>query len=355
MRAEDRPTTARSPEPRIHHDPLSGRTVFVAPDRANRPVDASVARDGTPRSEARSEARSAAGAEVLAEGCPFCAGNERLTPPDRLRVRGPDGRWRARIVPNLYPVVRETAATTADGGGGTARGVHEVVVESPRHETSILAIDPSDWRQVWRLCRDRLSMLAADHDLAWATIFKNSGPRAGASLEHVHSQLVALDFVPASIRDELVHAEASTDAFESLVREAESDGRIVAADGDLVALAPPAPRQPFETWIVPRRDDPTFFQAPDADVDSLAALTQWTVTRLERVVPGADYNWWLHQAPFAPFAAVGRAEAGPAGRGYRWHLEVVPRLASLAGFELGTGCHITTLDPETSAAILREA
>jgi UDPglucose--hexose-1-phosphate uridylyltransferase len=341
MRQEDRPTTARSHEPRIHRDPLSGRTVFVAPDRASRPIDASFAQTSL-----------AQNGPHRAEGCPFCAGNERLTPPDRLRVRGADGGWLARIVPNLYPVVREPGAATARGGGGTARGVHEVVVESPRHENSILAIDPYDWRQVWRLCRDRLAMLAADRDLAWATIFKNSGPLAGASLEHVHSQIVALDFVPASIHAELIHAEASTDAFESLVREAEAGGRIVATHGDLVALSAPAPRQPFETWIVSRQDHPTFSQAPDADADALAELTQWTVRRLQRVVPGADYNWWLHQAPFAPF---GPAANGPTGRGYRWHLEIVPRLASLAGFELGTGCHITTLAPEAAAEILREA
>ncbi len=332
------PPPATTPrDPRIHLDPVSGRVVFVAPDRADRPID-----------------QPGSTASVAMETCPFCAGNEHLTPPDVARAADDTGGWQARIVPNRYPVAHDLpqasrSAPATPCGDRAAHGIHEVVIESPRHERSILAIDPVSWEIVWRLCRDRLAMLSTRPDLAWATIFKNSGPGAGASLEHVHSQLVAIDFVPATIRAELAHAEAVPDAFESLVHEAEADGRVVESSGSLVALCPPAPRQPFETWIVPRHDVESFTSASDDDVAAVAFLTRSLIGRLGRIVPGADYNWWLHQAPFD------HAANGMAAGVYRWHVEIMPRLAQLAGFELGTGCHITTLSPVESARRLAEA
>jgi UDPglucose--hexose-1-phosphate uridylyltransferase len=330
------PPPATTPRyPRIHLDPVSGRAVFVAPDRADRPLD-----------------QPGSTASVAVETCPFCAGNEHLTPPDVVRATDAAGSWQARIVPNRYPLAHDlpqaSRSTPAKPGGDrAAHGIHEVVIESPRHERSILAIDPGSWEIVWRLCRERLAMLSTRPDLAWATIFKNSGPRAGASLEHVHSQLVAIDFVPATIRDELASVEAAPNTFETLVREAEAEGRVVESSGNLVALCPPAPRQPFETWIVPRHDAESFTSASDDDIAAVAFLTRALIGRLGRVVPGTDYNWWLHQAPFA-HAAGSAATTG----GYRWHVEIMPRLAQLAGFELGTGCHITTLAAAESASML---
>jgi len=332
------PSPAKAPrDPRLHIDPVSGRVIFVAPDRADRPID-----------------QPGSTASGTVETCPFCAGNEHLTPPDVARAADASGSWRARIVPNRYPVVHDLpqasrSASTQPGGDRAAHGIHEVVIESPRHERSILAIDPGSWEIVWRLCRERLVALSSRPDLAWATIFKNSGPAAGASLEHVHSQLVAIDFVPAAIRAELAHAEVVPDAFEAVVREAEAGGRVVESSGNLVALCPPAPRQPFETWIVPRHDAESFTSASDDDVAAVAFLTRSLIGRLGRIVPGADYNWWLHQAPFD------HAANGMAAGGYRWHVEIMPRLAQLAGFELGAGCHITTLSPEESARRLAEA
>jgi UDPglucose--hexose-1-phosphate uridylyltransferase len=330
-RREPAPGTARPPL--LHHDPLSGRLAFVAPQRAERPSDGDLGGrdDGAdPRS-----------------WCPFCAGNEDRTPAAVLRAPPDDARaWHARIVPNRYPMAIDLPAAAGDAAVRPARGVHDVVVESERHVATILAIDADAWCDVWTLCQERLSLIAARGDLAWGTVFKNSGPRAGASLEHVHSQLVALDFVPPLIEAELAAAAADTAAFTRLVDDAARTGRIVAATGGLVALSPPAPRQPFETWILPTRPAPFFHAAAHADVAALAALTRLVVGRLARVVPGADYNWWLHQAPF-----VGR---GRPVESWHWHLEILPRLAAFAGFELGTGCHISTLPPEDAAALLRD-
>ena len=228
--------------------------------------------------------------------------------------------------------------------------MHEVLIEAPTHERSILAIDPGRWRDAWELARRRLAMLAERADLAWAFVFKNSGAAAGASLEHVHSQLVALDFLPPLVAGKIAIAGCASDPFGGLIRQAEAEGRIVAEQGDLVALVPHAPRQPFETVILPRTAC-RHFHAADADaVTALAALTQRVIARLDRLAPGAGYNWWLHQAPFASVGST-----APGIEHWHWHLEILPRLAEFAGFELATGCHITTMSPAESAHRLRQA
>ena len=337
--------------PHLHHDPLTARTVFVAPGRAQRPNELE-------------------GATIR---CPFCAGNESLTPPALLRSpRSAAEPWRARIVPNQFPIVTDTAAGPAGQAGQAgdvrqtgaqtstqtltqrpAHGVHEVVIESPAHVRSILAIDPDGWQEVWELCRERLAALSNQSGLAWATVFKNSGPRAGASLEHVHSQLVALDFVPPAILAELAVAGRTADPFGDLLRLAAAEDRIVEQAGDLVALVPPAPRQPFETWILPLTAERYFHATTSDRVAALAALTQSLIGRLDRLLPEADYNWWLHQPPYAQ--AVATHLGGPVPARWHWHLEIMPRINGLAGFELGAGCHITTATPKDSARRLRDA
>jgi UDPglucose--hexose-1-phosphate uridylyltransferase len=331
--------------PHLHHDPLTTRTVVVAPGRAERPNELE-------------------GATIR---CPFCAGNESLTPPDILRVpRASSEPWQARIVPNRFPIAIVGNTPAADAAlqasqPRPAHGVHDVVIESPAHVRSILDIDSDDWRAVWELCRERLAMLADRDDIAWATVFKNSGAKAGASLEHVHSQLVGLDFVPPLIAAELAAAGRAVDPFGDLLRRAVADDQVVAEAGDLVAVVPPAPRQPFETWILPQSAEP-FFHATSPDrVAALAALTQSLIARLDRLAAGADYNWWLHQLPHHARHADAGAD-GPHADGpvviparWHWHLEIMPRINGLAGFELGTGCHITTMTPHESARRLREA
>ena len=323
--------------PHLHHDPLTARTVFAAPGRAQRPNELE-------------------GATIR---CPFCAGNESLTPPDRLRSpRSATQSWRSRIVPNRFPIVTDTAAgspaeVSQDTAPRPAHGVHEVVIESPSHVRSILAIDPADWLDVWEMCRERLATLAEERGLTWATVFKNSGARAGASLEHVHSQLVALDFVPPAILAELAVAGRTADPFGDLLRQAAAEGRIVEEAGDLVAVVPPAPRQPFETWILPRSAERYFHATASDRVAALASLTQSLIGRLDRLLPEADYNWWLHQPPYADAVTAHAIVSIPAR--WHWHLEIMPRINGLAGFELGAGCHITTATPEDSARRLREA
>ena len=340
------PPDARSCQ--IHVDPLSGRSVFVAPARAERPREESL------------------------DACPFCAGNEHLTPDEVLR--SPADRalpWGARLIPNRYPIVvdrrsspspavpatPETPGATA-AGHRPAHGVHDVIVESPRHDRSILTVEAPHWRASWELARQRLEQLALRDDLVWGGVFKNSGRAAGASLDHVHSQLVALDFVPPPIVAQLAVGAGDLDPFTRIIAAAEREQRVVATTADLVALVPPAPRQPLETWLVPRQPGPWFHAAGPSVVAGLADLVREIVGRIERAAPGAEFNWWLHQAPFrAPSGpepgAGGIAPQGCVPPGWRWHLEILPRISPLAGFELGIGCHISAMSPEASARRLR--
>lgn len=337
MASPDGSSAAR--DPRLHHDALAARRVFVAPDRESRPHD-----------------HAAGVVEDAAGRCPFCAGNESWTPPTVLRCPAdPALPWRSRIVPNRYPVAVDAAAAgrgepTAHEAAAIrpAHGVHEVVIESAAHERTILAVEPPAWREVWALCRARLEALAARADLAWATVFKNSGPGAGASLEHLHSQLVAIDFVPPFMEAEIAAAADAVDPFGRLIASARAEGRIVMERADLVALVPPAPRQPYETWILPCEPEP-YFHGTGADrVAALADLTRDFVARLQELAPTADYNWWLHQLPFGRHAGDARLATT-----WHWHLEILPRLTPFAGFELGTGCHVTTVAPEEAARRLR--
>jgi UDPglucose--hexose-1-phosphate uridylyltransferase len=322
---------------------VSGRTVFVAPRRATRPHDADRPADADP-------------ATAFREWCPFCAGNEHRTPPAWLRAPTDAAEpWQSRIVPNLYPFAVESSFAAEAGVGQApplpraAHGVHDVVIESAAHERTVAAVDAAAWRDVWELCRRRLAALAGRGDLAWATIFKNSGPQAGASLEHLHSQLVALDFVPAVMQAELAAVDRSPRLFADVITAADRAGRIVAERSDVVLLVPDAPRQPFEAWILPRTPEPFFHATTPARVAAVADLTQLYVTRLERLVPGSHFNWWLHQLP------SGSRTSATARAAWHWHLEILPRLSSFAGFELATGCHITPLSPDESAARLTQA
>ena len=205
-------------------------------------------------------------------------------------------------------------------------------------------------RDVWALCQRRLAMAADREGVAWATVFKNSGARAGASLEHVHSQIVGLDVVPPAIRVETAGIRRDPDTFSRLIETARVAGRIIAERDGVVMLVPPAPRQPFETWLITAFPEAHVHTLSTSRVAAVADLTQDLIRRLERVAPGCHYNWWLHQAPFT---SVGSSATGI--ENWHWHLEIVPRLSPFAGFELGTGCHITTMSPAESARRLREA
>ncbi len=328
-------------------DPIVGRKVLIAEDRARRPNDY-------------------AGLQVdegISASCPFCAGHEGETPAALAEVPGDDGSWRVRVIPNKYPAVRCDAAagnrsddnrSDSDefslGSAQAPLGVHEVIVESSRHLRDIDELSTDELATVLGVYRDRLRHWASDGQLRHATLFKNVGFTAGASLEHVHSQLVVLPFVPTVVEAEL---EAARRYFQEhdecifcrlLADERRLAVRWVAEVDPFAAFCAYAGRQPYETWLLPTEHAAQFHLLADRDIVSLATLLQQVLLRLRKRLSRLSYNLILHTLPFG-------SEESPS---YHWHWELIPRSSHLAGLEWGAGVHINPLSPERAAHLLQK-
>jgi UDPglucose--hexose-1-phosphate uridylyltransferase len=332
--------------PELRLDPITGRRVYVAEDRASRPTDFAEAAAGGPS--------GLAAAHDYEASCPFCAGNEAATPHETHALRDARGQWQVRVVPNKFPAMSLDAAGEAPASPltpGPALGAHEVIIESPRHLVDVVQLSVEELAAVLAVYRDRLRHWAADGRLAHGLVFKNSGWAAGASLLHVHSQLVALPAVSESVAAELegagrFFASHRRCVFCDLVaREIAAGERMVLRQQGVVAVAAFAGRQPFETWLLPEDHASRFEGADDAALGALAAALHEVLRRLHAEAPGVAYNLLLHTAPFDDKGAAS----------YHWHWELVPRTSPLAGLELGAGAYINSLSPERVAARLREA
>ncbi len=328
--------------PELRIDPIVGRKVLIAENRAGRPNDFESAEKAPPSD---------------ASACPFCAGHEQETPGSLLEFPDDRGNWRVRVIPNKYPAV-STAAPKAGPAIGSplfssqpACGTHEVIIESPRHIRDISELSREELAEVLIVYRARFQHWSNQKHIQHATLFKNVGYAAGASLEHAHSQLVALPFVPEAIENEMQAAKhfydrEGTCVFCSLLEEELRQGeRLVAEEGPFVALCAYAGRQPFETWILPTSHASHFEQLSEDDTLPLASLLQQVVCRLQSQLKPLSYNLILHTAPFGDQIPDS----------YHWHLEVIPRSAQLAGLEWGAGVHINPLSPERAAKLLRDA
>jgi UDPglucose--hexose-1-phosphate uridylyltransferase len=326
--------------PELRIDPLTGLRVIVAGERGSRP---GAFLDVAPR------------APIDPEGDPFAAGHEDRTPPEVYALRE-DGAWRVRVVPNLYPALSDDGAADpgsdplADGRGEPdlfasrpAHGAHEVVVNAPDPVTSLAELQPEQVETAMSVWRERMR---AHADAAYVHVIVNEGKEAGASLPHTHAQLYALPFVPAAVARERERFTAYSNRtqgrnlLEDLVQEeVRRRERIVAIDDEAVAIAPFAARVPFHVLLAPRRPVARF-----ADDGPLAGrLLHQVLNRLGAALGGLPpLNMWVRTAP--------RDAAS-----FCWRIEILPRLAQLAGLEIGTGVHLNVLAPEDAAARLRDA
>ena len=291
--------------------------------------------------------------------CPFCEGHEQMTPPELLAVGrdggGPDTPgWTLRVIPNQRPVLRVEGTLDRQGEGLFDKmngiGAHEMIVESPRHEDTLATLDEGAVEQVLLAAAARVQDLKRDQRFRYIVIFKNHGAAAGASLDHSHSQLIALPIVPREVRDEVdgarVHYEKKERCvFCDILRQEAADGRrLIAENADMVAVAPFAPRFPFETWILPRRHQSLFEDAPRQAYPALARLLVDILRRMNKALRVPPYNLPIHSAP------VGE----PAGEYYHWHMEIIPKLTKVAGFEWATGFYLNPTPPEEAAQVLRD-
>jgi UDPglucose--hexose-1-phosphate uridylyltransferase len=258
--------------PELRKDPVTGRWVIIATDRARRPSDFS--HEPVPPPGARF--------------CPFCYGNEQKTPPEILAYRREGGSngpgWSVRVVPNKFPVLGIEGELNRQGDGMFDRmngiGAHEVIIETPDHNTNMAEMPEKQLEEVLYAYRDRILDLKRDFRFRYIVVFKNFGEAAGASLEHPHSQLIALPVIPKRVKEEVDGAKLYFDFKErcvycDIMRQEETSGvRLVIETERFVALEPYAPRFPFETWIMPRRHESHFENSDPASLQNLAWVLQ---------------------------------------------------------------------------------
>jgi UDPglucose--hexose-1-phosphate uridylyltransferase len=326
--------------PELRKDPVVGRWVIISTERARRPTDFH-------REPVRPRGDS----------CVFCEGNEDKTPPEILAGRGdsaPNGPgWTFRVVPNKFPALRIEGDLEPTGEGLFDRmngvGAHEVVIETPDHHGSFATMSVDEVADVLIAFRDRLIDLKKDPRFEYVLVFKNHGEAAGASLEHPHSQLIATPIIPIMVTEELESSARYWKMKErcvwcDIVRQERRERRRVILERDgFIALAPFAPRFPFESWILPIRHRSAFEELEVDEIRHLAALLVEFFRRLSTTLNEPPFNFMLHTAPLRETGA----------EYFHWHLEVIPKLANVAGFEWGSGFFINPMPPEAAAAALR--
>ncbi len=330
--------------PELRKDPITGRWVIIATDRAKRPSDFVRER-----------------VEIHGSGfCPFCNGNETKTPPEIIAYRS-DGSsrnapgWSLRVVPNKFPALGIEGGLKRQGEGlfdkMNGLGAHEVIIETPDHHKTLAMLPERQIEDVLWAYRDRLLDLKKDRRFKYIMIFKNHGEAAGASLEHTHSQLIALPVVPKRVREEVDGARDYFNYKERCIfcdiirQESESGVRVIADGSEFIAVAPFAPRFPFEIWIMPKTHLSAFEDAQKQEFEQLAVILKDMLMRLDKVLDYPAYNFIIHTSPIPETP----------NEHYHWHIEIMPKLTKVAGFEWGTGFHINPTPPEESAKFLRAA
>ncbi len=327
----------------LRRDPITGRWIIVNISNPKKPEEF----DLRP--------------EVKKGGvCPFCAGNEKMTPPELEAVRNRRTKpntpgWSVRVVPNKFPALRIEGDLDKRGIGvydmSNGVGAHEVIIETPDHQRDMADLSQHEIRNIIFKYRSRSMDLEKDSRFKYMLIFKNHGESAGASLEHTHTQIVALPIVPKRVREELKGARNYFGYRERCVfcdmiaQELQDKTRLVSENEHFVAFCPFVPRFAFETWIVPKTHNQNFKSIDDGRVDDMAAILKDTLMRLKKALKNPPYNFIIHTAPVRD----GLSED------YHWHLEIMPKLTQVAGFEWGSGFYINPTSPELAAKYLKEA
>jgi UDPglucose--hexose-1-phosphate uridylyltransferase len=329
--------------PELRKDPIHGRWVIISTERSRRPSDF-----------VAEERRSMGGF------CPLCEGNEDRTPPEIVAFRDngtpPNSPgWALRVVPNKFPALRIEGELNREGEGIYDKmngiGAHEVVIETPRHEETLVTLPLKNVENILLAYRERIIDLRRDLRLRYVLVFKNHGVAAGASLEHPHSQIIALPIVPRRVTEEIEGAKTYFNykdrcVFCDIIRqELQQKRRIITENKSFLSIAPFASRFPFETWILPKTHHPSFEHMAFSQYEQAAQILSDTLQRMNRVLADPPYNYIIHTSSFPQVDA----------EHYHWHFEIMPKLTKVAGFEWGTGFYINPTPPEEAAEYMREA
>lgn len=324
-------------EPEIRRDPVTGIWSMLATARSQRP--------------------HTAGDEGDDEACPFCPGNESLTPPEVWALGRKSGLantpgWEIRVIPNLYPALKPDLPgkgwRRGNRVGRPAKGYHEVIIHSPHHDLTLAQMRLPQALELMRTYRARYSELASYPQVLQVMIILNQGRQAGASIGHPHTQLFALPLVPRMIRDELRNTRQGWPRSCPLcedIAEAREDGRLVTENRSWAVFVPYASRFPYQTRLVPLTHEPGIDASTDAELEDLAEILPSVLRGIHRVLDDPPFNLFIHCAPCD----------GVDYQHYHWRIEIIPRGERGAGFELSTGIYINITAPEEAAEKLREA
>lgn len=324
----------------MRFNPITLDWVVMAPERALRPDDFVQVAEKTVRPPHRDD-------------CPFCPGNEAMTTEEISRTSAPDGSWLVRVFPNKYSVFNAEPGLQRKKNGMfrsmAAAGVHEVVVEHPRHDLDIGDMSPEHLTLVLRTYRERYQALRSHPLVESIVIFKNQGRRAGSSLEHAHSQIMASPVLSSQVIMRLQEArrfhelEGGCLYCTVLREEMLAEERVLETGNSFVAFMPYAALSPYHAWIFPCKHEAAFDEISDADIEELAGMLSRLLRRLKAAAGAPDYNITIRSAP------VGEVSSGC----FHWYVSVISRISQLAGFELGSGTYINSMRPERCAELLR--
>lgn len=322
-------------------DPVSREWVIIAPQRSIRPRDMSA---GTP-SVSREDT----------ETCPFCPGNEAMTPPAVLHIpdSGDTRDWKVRVVPNKFPALRpEEPPARAQLGlfqRAAGRGRHEVIIDTPVHGRMAADFSEDEMALVVNAYQRRFEAIMAEEQISYVLIFKNHGERAGASLTHSHTQVLGSSVVPEAERRREVIAAAHLEKTRRCLycdvigAEEESGSRMVQSGESFTVFEPYAAARPGETWIMPVRHASSFGQIEPDEVREFAATLCQTLRRLRLALDDPDFIYAIHSA-----SALVKSS-----RSYHWRLQLIPQITTVAGFEFASGMYVNTITPEDAASAMR--
>ncbi|MGE5381780.1 MAG: DUF4931 domain-containing protein [Methylocystaceae bacterium] len=325
----------------IRKDMVRDQWVVVNLDRVVKPRDLPVPRLGK--------------SEAIGGFCPFCPGNEAITPPEWLAVR-PQGSppnssgWDIRAIPNKFTAFSLlTAFTEADDGLNQYRsgfGDHEVIIESPEHGVEFHQHNLDRVSSVLQVVQTRFNDLTSDQRIKHIQIYKNRGLFAGASLHHSHLQLISLPYATNQYQGaEKYYAVTGRCLWcDMLEREKQLNERIIAREKGYTVLAPYASRFSYETWIVPDEHQPDISRLDTEQLRNLGSLMLKTSGLLVDLLNNPSYNIVFNNGPVNV----------PHREPYHWYIEIFPRLIVQAGVEVATGMYMNPISPEWAAENMRE-
>ncbi len=329
--------------PELRKDPIIDRWVIISVDRAKRPLPEKV---GT--------------LEEDIEFCPFCEGNERYAPNEIFsiskihREKDTPG-WDVRVVPNKFPALKVEGDLNKRGIGlydaMNGIGAHEVIIETPRHNLTMSKMTIEHIKNILITYRERIRDLKNDVRLEYVLVFKNHGIEAGATLSHSHSQLIALPIIPKRVKEEMIGAKKYFDYRDRCIycdiiaQELYQEDRIIISEKNFIVLSPFAPRASFETWIIPKNHKSHFINISEEELDSLANVLLEILRRMDVALSNPPFNFILHTSGLKNLD----------NEYYHWHIEIMPKLTKIAGFEWGSGFYINPTPPEEAAKFLKNA